>query len=90
MFSMLRWWMQALATQLPWSALRLALEVVFEGTEGVGHFPVAGVRSPAAEAAGDATVEPHGDGKDSAACLAYTSDGYCIGVISLQPFVFAS
>lgn len=35
--------MQALATTLPWSKLRLALEVMFEGVEGAGTMPVTGL-----------------------------------------------
>jgi hypothetical protein len=44
---------QALAAPAPWPALRLALEVMFEGVEGAGTLPVTGVtpRSPSPGAA---------------------------------------
>lgn len=34
--------MQTLAANMPWRDLRLALEVMFEGTEGAGTLPVVG------------------------------------------------
>jgi hypothetical protein len=37
---------QALAAPAPWPALRLALEVMFEGVEGAGTLPVRGVTPP--------------------------------------------
>lgn len=38
--------LQALAVGVSWSELRLALEVMFEGTEGAGTMPVVGTSSP--------------------------------------------
>ncbi|KAF8069419.1 CPSF73-I [Scenedesmus sp. PABB004] len=54
---------QAVAVSKPFSEVRLALEVMFEGIEGAGHLPVRGVSPGAAQRQGQQQQEEEDEGE---------------------------
>lgn len=57
MFACVYTCMQTLAVNMPWSELRLSLEVMFEGTEGAGTLPVVGTSPRRAVSVGRAMIK---------------------------------